>query len=609
MPSNKNLFVANPVRLDRLSRSRLDLSHKRWLNLNTGYVTPILAYGDVLPGDTFKINLNGVIRGANPDTAVMDYAVCEVYFFFVPHKMTLSREMMSPSLEDSQRSFKAFIGAQDSLLNMPLPSDIRLPQVCFGKIKYSGETAYDAPFELNSLADYLALPTLSTEFEVGDSTGIYNLKREISPFEPLAYYRIWNDYFRDPNTMNPVTFTIGDSGELIDSDQIGFIGDFFEDDLDGEEYGYMIGIGQAKSILPACRFHGYFGSALPWPQRNSESVTLPLGDTAPVIPLDLTTVNTATTPLRFKAVGSTANPASNLMGITKPQSGNMGSTLNSKSGASGTIADVAQLYPANLYADLSQATAASVNQLRFAVQAQKWYEALARGGNRIGELTRAMFDVTPHDMQDDRPEFLGYKRFELGSTQVENTSTDLGEVGGFSLNSIDGTFVTKSFDTWGTIFGVMVIRVEDSFHQGLAKRYSRRNRFDLYWPQFANLGEQPVYKKEIKFTGTSTDDDVFGYQEAWAEYRFWPNEVTGLARPGAFESYGSLAHWTYVNDFETVPTLKGYLDASKQVANVDRTLKVYSSDSGYQWFGNLYFDIEAIRPMPLYSIPGLVDHH
>lgn len=111
------------------------------------------------------------------------------------------------------------------------------------------------------------------------------------------------------------------------------------------------------------------------------------------------------------------------------------------------------------------------------------------------------------------------------------------------------------------------------------------------------------------FTGTSSDDKVFGYQEAWADYRFWPNEVTGLARPGAFSDYGSLAQWTYVNDFATVPTLKGYLDASKQVANVDRTLKVSASESGYQWFGNIYFDIEAIRPMPLYSIPGLVDHH
>lgn len=264
MPSNKNLFVANPVRLDRLSRSRLDLSHKRWLNLNTGYVVPILSYGDVLPGDTFKINLNGVIRGANPDTATMDYAICEVYFFFVPHKMTLSREMMSPSLDDSQRSFKAFIGAQDSLLNMPLPSDIKLPKVCFGHVYMDGETPKEGPFELNSLADYLAMPTLSTVFEPeGGASELYGLVRQINALEPLAYYRTWNDYFRDPNTMNPVTYQIGDPDEAFDQDQVLLFNDFFLDDLPDSQTGGMIGIGQKESILPACRFHGYFGSALP----------------------------------------------------------------------------------------------------------------------------------------------------------------------------------------------------------------------------------------------------------------------------------------------------------------------------------------------------------
>lgn len=605
MPSNKNLFVANPVRLDRLSRSRLDLSHKRWLNLNTGYVVPILSYGDVLPGDTFKINLNGVIRGANPDTATMDYAICEVYFFFVPHKMTLSREMMSPSLDDSQRSFKAFIGAQDSLLNMPLPSDIKLPEVIFGKVVGDEESGYveDHPFELNSLADYLAMPTASGVF----GGGVSGPKRIINCLEPLAYYATWNSYFRDPNTMNPVTYSLGELSDYLPESGHNFVtfyNDFFNSDV---EETLMVdglhGIGDASSILPACRFHGYFGSALPWPLRNSEEITFPITGIAPVYTSseDLVTGRQAGLQLRFATAGTVPSQARLLGNNT----GGQAVVSNDSPGESGG----SPFYPSNLYASLADATAVSVNELRFAVQAQKWYEALARGGNRIGELTRAMFDVTPHDMQDDRPEFLGYKRFELGSTQVENTAGDLGEVGGFSLNAIDGTFVTKSFDTWGTILGVMVIRVEDSFHQGLAKRYTRSKRFDLYWPQFANIGEQPVYKKEIMFTGTSSDNQVFGYQEAWADYRFWPNEVTGLARPGAFSDYGTMAHWTYVNDFATVPTLKGYLDASKQVANVDRTLKVSASESGYQWFGNIYFDIEAIRPMPLYSIPGLVDHH
>lgn len=601
MASNKTTFVANPVRLERLSRSKLDLSHKRWMNLNTGYVVPIFSYGDVLPGDTFKVSLNGVIRGSDPKKATMDYAVCEVYFFFVPHKMTLSREMMSPSLEDSQRSFKAFIGAQDSLLNMPLPSDIKLPVINFAQLSVSGDIVAKAPFELNSLADYLAMPTLKSTYTGTIDATISDDPAVINVLEPLAYYCTWNNYFRDPNTMNPVTYSIGDESGYTEG--VVLYNDFFKRTLGDLGVDGLFTIGDKSSILPASRFHGYFGSALPWPQRNSEAITLPLGGIAPVYTSseDLVTGRQSALQVRFANSGSVVSRSSGL-------ATNSGGQVNIDPNSTPTSPTALSLiYPSNLYANLDSATSVTVNQLRFSVQAQRWYEALARGGNRIGELTRAMFDVTPHDMADDRPEFLGYQRFELGTTQVENTAGELGDVGGFSLNSIGGSFFTKSFDTWGTILGVMVIRVEDSFHQGLAKRYSRRNRFDFYWPQFANIGEQPVLKKEIYFQGSSADNQVFGYQEAWADYRFWPNEVTGLARPGFSDN--SLDMWTYVNDFASAPTLKGFLDASKQVSNVDRTLKTTAETAGFQWFGNIYFDVEAIRPMPLYSVPGLVDHH
>lgn len=580
MGINKMSFESNPTRLD-ISRSKFDLSHDWTGTFSTGKLIPIYMDSDILPGDTISLDLDSVVRSTTPIAPVMDNCFADFYFFFVPHKLTLGRQMMSPAANDSAHSWKAIIGAQDSLLNMPLPAEgASLPTINFGK----GSRDEDQNFAKHSLPDYLGLP----DFE-GNTSG----KRVINALEPLAYYCVWNEYFREPNTMNPVTYSISGNTSVLLSGGIS-------------NWNGIGNIGLPNSILPVCRFHGYFGSALPWPQRNSTSVTLPLGDLAPLVTLDYT--NDFERPVMFKSLSSWTGTRS--LELDFGDGGSYGDMKVSNSTHTGTGS---LIVGSNLAVDLHNAEAPSINQFRQAIQIQRWYEAAARGGNRLSDLTSAMFGVTPGFGDCDRPEFLGAKRVPIQMQQVNATAGNssyteqqlaLGSTGAYSLTYDKSSMFTKSFDTWGTLVGLMCIRTQESFHQGLERKYSRRTKFDFYWPQFANLGEQPIKEKEIFMDGTVKDDSVFGYQEAWAEYRYKNNKVVGYARPGASQAY-----WNYCNDFETAPTLAGYLDASNQVANVDRTLQVSDSTAGFQWQANIHFTCYAVRPMPTYSVPGLMDHH
>ena len=259
----------------------------------------------------------------------------------------------------------------------------------------------------------------------------------------------------------------------------------------------------------------------------------------------------------------------------------------------------------NLVADLSSVTAATINDLREAIAVQQYYEALARGGSRYREQVRALWDVTISDKTVQIPEYLGGGRYMVNVNQIIQTSgqqtandTPIGETGAVSVTPINESSFTKSFEEHGFVIGVACVRHNRSYQQGLERFWSRRDRLDYYVPQFANLGEQPVKKKEIMLTGEATDEETFGYQEAWADYRMKPNRVSGLMRSNAT---GTLDFWHYADVYNTVPTLSQEWMAEGK-AEIARTLIVQDEP---QFFGAVRVANKTTRRMPLYSVPGL----
>ena len=258
-----------------------------------------------------------------------------------------------------------------------------------------------------------------------------------------------------------------------------------------------------------------------------------------------------------------------------------------------------------LRADLSKVEATTINDLRQAVAVQHYYEAMARGGSRYREQVRSIYGVTISDKTVQVPEYLGGGRYHVNMNQIIQTSaansqtnTPLGETGAVSITPINEASFTKSFEEHGFVIGVMCVRHDRSYQQGLEKFWSRKDRLDIYVPQFANLGEQPVKKREIMATGTATDDETFGYQEAWADYRYKPNRVSGKMRSNA---EGTLDFWHYADNYSTVPTLsQEWMKEGK--TEIARTLIVQDEP---QFFGAIRVDNKTTRPMPLYSVPGL----
>lgn len=566
-------FRGNPVSLD-ISRSVYHLCPTITGTFKVGELVPFFTDMDVLPGSSRKVRFRSVIRGSTPIAVPMDNLYLDTFYFFVPNKMILSRQSMSPSVNDSNHSWEAIVGAQDSLLNMPLPSgDASVPLM---------QVADDTGVAVGGYWDWTGnwMPS-------SDTSSIRTVN--VNPLGFLAYSKIWNDYFRDPNgSMNPVTYSVNGGYVLPSGGPSGFRNPGSPTILSN------------YNLLPACRFHGYFGSALPWPQRNSVTISIPVGTSAPIGLNDMGILPSssldASQTIRDLVVSKMASSQDYVLGST------------SSSGLSRTTIS-------NLFADLSQAAGVTVNEFRRLVQEQRWYEALARGGNNtLAELTHSTFSVTPSDAASNRPELLGSTRKPLNIIQVNNTAgnnkstetqSSLGSTGSFCLTSVDEFMFSKSFDTWGVIVGLACVRCDDTFHQGIERQYSRFRRFDYYWPQFANLGEQSILEKELFVSGIENkDNSTFGFQEAYAEYRMAQNHVAGLIRPDK-----SLNYWTYTNHFEKAPSLNDFLDARGLQKNIDRTLQVESSASGFQFVGQFATEEIVAQPMPTYSIPGLVDHH
>lgn len=527
-----------------IRRSRFKRDFSMLTTINEGDLVPIYV-DEVLPGDTFKIDVNGLVRMATPLYPVMDNCNMDVFFFFVPCRLLWDH-------------FVNMMGQNDS-------------SFWAETVEYTTPTAKAPPtgWEVGSIADYMGVPT-----------GVPNIKVNRMPFN--AYAKIWNEWFRDENLQQPVDVYTGD--ETLEYKE-GL------NDIEQPERGLK--------LLKVCKHKDYFTSSLPQPQRG-EAIPLPLTGNAP-IEWNTTresmkeTYGGATTDLDFyRTVGETAFYTED----------NVIDGLNPKVIA-GTHSET-NVNMTSMIANLSGVTAITINELRNAIAVQHILERDSRTGTRYKEILKGAWGVTSPDARLDRSEYIGGYRMPININQViqtssTNTTSPQGNTAAYSMTTMSRHMCTYSATEHGYVMGLCCVRVDHSYQQGLSRMWTRSTRFSYYDPMLANLGEQPVLNQEIYAQGNEKDEEVFGYQEAWADYRYRTNMVTSEMRSTYAQS---LDAWHYADHYTSLPTLSS--DWIKEgTENIARTLAVEDTNHSYQFICNFYFDQTWTRPMPIYSVPGL----
>ena len=539
-----------------ISRSRFDRSSSLKTSFNVGDVIPFFL-DEVLPGDTFSVDTSKVVRMQTLLTPMMDNVYLDTYYFFVPNRLVWNH-------------WKEFCGENTESAWIP-ETDYYMPQIT---------SPATTGWTVGTLADYFGIPT-----------GVPGLSVSALPFR--AYALIMNEWFRDQNLQDPLVVPMDDST------------------VSGVNTGtFVTDVAKGGKPFIAAKYHDYFTSCLPSPQKGPD-VMIPVAEAAnyPVYALPTETPKYKTQTGKFTLYGPNSNNTANMYRAMRINPADDWSVSSSLSNIQSDAIYTGQ--PVNLWAVADgNAASATINQLRLAFQIQKFYEQQARGGSRYTEVVRSFFGVTSPDARLQRPEYLGGNRVPINVNQIiqqsgtESTGTPQGTVVGQSLTTDSHSDFTKSFTEHGLIIGVMVARYDHTYQQGLNRLWSRKDKFDFYWPVFANIGEQPVKNKEIYAQGNAKDDEVFGYQEAWADYRYKPNMVTGEMRSAYAQS---LDVWHLADDYAALPTLSdSWIREDK--SNVDRVLAVQSSVSN-QLFADIYVKNLCTRPMPMYSIPGLIDHH
>ena len=513
-----------------IPRSRFSMQKTLKTTFDSGYLVPIMCE-EVLPGDTFNVNVTMFGRLATPLFPVMDNLHLDSFFFFVPNRLVWT-------------NWVKFMGEQEN------PSD---------SISYSipQQVSPAGGYAVGSLQDYFGLPT------VGQVTAGNTVSHSALPVR--AYNLIFNEWFRDQNLQNSVTEDRGDGPDTSPATNY--------------------------TLLRRGKRHDYFTGALPWPQKGGTAVTLPLGTKAPI----------AATQPQTDYVSVYDVSASGYKRLAADTGGGYQVRAYATAGATG----------GQLYADLSQATSATINQLRQSFQIQKLLERDARGGTRYTEILRAHFGVQSPDARLQRPEYLGGGSTPINISPIAQTSgtgasgqtTPLGNLAAFGTYLAPGHGFTQSFVEHGYVIGLVSVRADLTYQQGLRRHWSRSTRYDYYFPAFAMLGEQAILNKEIYVTGGASDSQVFGYQERWAEYRYNPSEITGLFRS---TSAGTIDPWHYAQKFTSLPTLNSTF--IQDTPPLSRNLAVGAAANGQQLLLDAFFNINAARPLPMYSVPGLIDH-
>lgn len=537
-------FAQNPQ--VGVSRSRFQRNNDNKTTFNTGDLIPIYL-DEVLPGDTHQVDVACVMRMATPIFPVMDNAYCDFYFFFVPNRLLWEH-------------WKEFMGENKETAWTP-KTEYSVPQV----------TAPTGGWAEGTLADYLGLPTKVEGISVSALPG-------------RAYGLIYNEWFRNQNVTQPTLVEVTDATTTGKND-----GSATNDSA----------ITLAKP-LKAAKVFDYYTGALPEPQKG-EPISIPLTGPAKVKMYDDKKLT-----IPFEKTIDFENGVG--YNSSMYNAGNEGQDYkNSVAIVTGKDEDADLGASAYLGADLSSATAATINQLRQAFQIQKLLEKDARGGTRYREVLREHFGVISPDSRMQIPEYLGGYRLPINVSQVIQTSSSddtspLGNTAALSVTTMNKPMFTKSFTEHGLIMGLAVVRTDQTYQQGIERMWSRKGRYDYYWPVLANIGEQAILNKEIYAQGNAKDDEAFGYQEAWADYRYKPSKVTGLFRSNAQQS---LDAWHYAQDYNALPTLStAWMEQGE--AEMKRTLAVQNQPD---FIADFYFMNKTTRCMPVYSIPGLIDHH
>lgn len=536
----------------QISRSRFDRSHSRYTTMQTDYIYPIW-FDEALPGDTLEVSMSAFCRLTTQLVPFMDNVYMDVHFWKVPYRLVWDHWVNFQGEEETPGVFPDYL---TPVLKAPA----------------SG-------VEFGSIFDYFRVPP-----KVGNL--VFNA------FNFRAYNLVYNEWYRDENLIERVEVEKGDTTE---------------NEIDN------------YTLLKRGKRKDYFTSALPWPQKGP-AVDIPLGVTAPVVG------NGNALGLDFGS-GTTLYPASyNGYGNAHVITGYKYSGTSAPAVGSGTTGNWADT-PTNKYigissnpstsgliADLTSATAATINTLRQAFALQRMYEIDARGGTRYIEMILAHFGVQSPDARLQRPEFLGGGTFNLHLNVVPQTSSSdsaspQGNLASYGVINGRTKKIVTSFTEHCLVFAVASIRADLTYQQGLPRQYSRRARNDFYLPSLANLGEQAILNKEIFAQGTDSDDEVFGYQERWAEYRYKQNEITGFMRSDAVNSQGnnvSLDYWHLAQDFENLPKLNA--EFINESVPINRVLALNSAEDTPPFICNFYFNEYWTRPMPVYSIPSMKGH-
>lgn len=547
-----------------ISRSIFDRSNSLLTSFSAGKLIPIYV-DEVLPGDTVTMDMSSLVRMSTPLYPVMDNAYFDTFWFFIPNRLVWN-------------NWKYFMGETRDAWDDE--TEYEIPQDRFQTISVGSNGNYN-------VYDYFGLPMEYTGTESGQ------VALRVSALFRRAYQLVWNEWFRDENLQDSI---------LIDKDDVGV-----------ETAGDADDVPDAFKILPVNKYKDYYTSCLPSPQKGAD-VLIP-GSTASIVGSEFPvytrneTIPLAEYPsMQFGSGGS--DSAS--YGTFKSIAGKLAVSADDSYGGS------TQVYPVNLWTSISVDSVsgvATINALRQAFAVQRLLETDARGGSRYRELVKSHFGVDVGDARVQVPEYLGGAHIPINVNQVIQQSSTasepspLGETGAFSKTVYRSSVFTKSFVEHGILLGLCCVRTDHSYQQGVNRMWSRRNRLDFYWPELANIGEQAVLNKELYATGGIADNEVFGYQEAWADYRYRPNLITGemRQRTALSQTRQSLAQWHYGDFYSSLPSLSDEWIQETPV-NIARTLAIQDENISDQFFGQMYFRARWARPMPLYSIPGLSGH-